>query len=51
MKPATATFIMFIVIVLCGYVVSHAQGTMKMAAFMVGIAATGICFYLYWRER
>lgn len=51
MNPATASFTLFIVIVLCGYVISHAQGGMKIAAFVIGLMAAGLSFYIYWRKR
>ncbi len=51
MSSATASFVLFIVIVLCGYVVNQAQGYMKLAAFVIGLMAAGLSFYLYWRER
>lgn len=51
MNPTAASFALFIVMVLCGYVVGHAQGLMKIAAFAIGIAAVGLSFYIYWRKR
>ena len=51
MKPVTAGIFLFIVIVLCGYVVSSSTGVYKIAGFSLGILATLAAIYLHRKTR
>jgi len=51
MKSTTASFILFTVIVLCGYVVANGTGLIKTASFIMGILAAAMSIYLYWKNR
>ena len=51
MKPITASFILFIVIVLCGYVVTNSTGIYKVASFALGILATIMTIYIHRKSR
>ena len=51
MNSTTASFVLFIVIVLCGYVVANGAGIIKIAGFMMGILAAALSIYLYWKNR
>lgn len=50
MKGATVQLSLFIVIVLCGLVVSQGQGAIKMAAFVVGVLAAFMAVYHHWKK-
>lgn len=51
MKPATSSISLIIVVILCGYVVANAQGIMKIAAFILGVAAMMLMIYSYWKDK
>jgi len=51
MKSTTASFLLFTVIVLCGYVVANSAGIIKIAAFTMGILAAALSIHLYWKNR
>ncbi len=51
MKPVTANLILFIVIVLCGYVVANSTGIYKISGFVLGILATSTTIYIHWKSR
>lgn len=51
MNPITAQLVLFIVILLCGYVIANGAGVIKIASFIMGILATMMSIYLYWKKR
>lgn len=51
MKTTTASFALFVVIALCGYVVANGTGMIKIAGFIMGIMAAMLSIYLYWKNR
>ena len=50
MKSTTASFVLFVVVALCGYVVANGSGIIKIAGFIMGILAAGLSIYLYWKK-
>ncbi len=51
MKSTTASFILFIVIILCGYVVANSTGVVKAASFIMGVLAAAFSIYIYWNNK
>jgi hypothetical protein len=51
MKSTTASLLLFIVIVLCGYVVANGAGIVKIAAFIMGVLAAMLSIHFYWKSR
>jgi disulfide bond formation protein DsbB len=51
MKTTSASFVLFIVIVLCGYVVANGTGVIKIASFIMGLLAAALSIYLYWKNK
>jgi len=51
MKSTTASLALFIVIVLCGYVVANGAGLVKVAGFIMGIVAAALSIYIHWKNK
>ena len=50
MNHATEQLALFVVIVLCGYVVAIAPQVHKIAAFSAAVMAAGLSIYIHWKN-